>query len=573
MWFSSSRKTRRGSISRSLRGGFRPQLEALEDRCLLSAGALDPTFGGPFNGSNSPAGTVVGPTGFKTGAGAIIIYPNTGTNLSTDGKIVLGGFQTVTSKNTETNIFALARYDPFGGLDLSFGKNGIATANVSYSVGALALQGDKLIAVGGGSSNFVVTRFTSTGQLDSTFGTGGIVQTHVTVPGVSSTSSEAAHSVIIQGDGKICVAGIAVFTVGKGKNSESASDFALVRYNADGSLDMTFGVSGTVVTPNIGGGSADNQSPELALQSDGKIVLAGITDSVSPSAMAVVRYTSNGLIDSSLGASGILTLTPPGRTNAGAYGVFIQGDGRIVLSGFSRNGAQGEQTLARLASNGTIDTSFGTSGFTINPSLMNGHNVVQAANGDLLTSGTAGVSGNATTSDFGLAAYLPSGALDPSFGVNGTSIVAITSGQDEGIMLALQNDGKIVVGGFSNYFSTGSGALARFLPSNTQIGWPTATPNPVLPGTNVTLTFSNIYDNAYPSTTVTQVSFYQDTNGNGILDSTDLLLGTGTLSTLTGVWNFTFSTSGLSKGTYTLFAQATDGSMTYDPVSIQVTVN
>jgi hypothetical protein len=85
------------------------------------------------------------------------------------------------------------------------------------------------------------------------------------------------------------------------------------------------------------------------------------------------------------------------------------------------------------------------------------------------------------------------------------------------------------------------------------------------------LTVSNISDNAYPATTITQVSFYQDTNGNGVLDSGDTLLGTGTLNTSTGVWTFIFSTTGLH-GIYTLLAQATDGNVFYAPVSIQVTV-
>src|SRR5262249_44610142 len=106
--------------------------------------------------------------------------------------------------------------------------------------------------------------------------------------------------------------------------------------------------------------------------------------------------------------------------------------------------------------------------------------------------------------------------------------------------------------------------------SNTQIGWPTASPNPVSAGTSMTLGVSNISDNGYPSTTITQVSFYQD-NGNGIIDNSDTLLGTGMLNTSTGVWTFTFSTTGLH-GPYTLCDQATEGSVLYDPVSIQVTV-
>jgi hypothetical protein len=186
------------------------------------------------------------------------------------------------------------------------------------------------------------------------------------------------------------------------------------------------------------------------------------------------------------------------------------------------------------------------------------------------------VAATTANSAFAVAAYLPGGVVDTSFGAGGIATVSISGGADSSGALAIQPDGKIVLAGnvttnsppFNDIYTT----LARFVPSNTQIGWPTARPDPVSAGTNVTLTVSNISDNAYTSTTVTQVSFYQDTNGNGILDSTDLLLGTGTLNSSTGVWSFTFSTTGLH-GTYTLFAQAYDSSVFYAPVSIPVTVN
>jgi uncharacterized delta-60 repeat protein len=591
MWFLSARRSKHLPIARSQPKSFRPRLEALEDRCLLSAGALDTTFGGSLVGSNSPDGTVLG-----QGANAVeatVVYPST--DAVNHDKIVVGGGVSVTTKQGTTSKFALQRYNPNGSLDASFGTQGtvLTAIGISASLQGLAVQSDgKIIAVGEASANstanFVVVRYTTDGHLDSSFGTNGsgYVITQVLVPGASTSGiNQSAQAVAIQGTGsseKIYVGGWAGFS-GNGHLRTMGSAFAVVRYTASGSPDTVFGNGGIAVGPNFA-----NQSNAfgLAIQPDGKILLAGNS---YPSAMAVVRFTTAGRLDSSANdpispfgsnGSGFATLTPPNSGSSDyalANGILIQSGGAIVLSGYGYYPSAEKQVLALVSPSGTLDTTFGTSGFAVNPYILNGHNIVQAANGDLLTAGTVGSKTYDASDDFGVAAYLPNGTPDTTFGNSstlGTNSVAITNGEDMGWALALQSDGKIVVGGFSYNATTStySAALARFLPSNTQVGFPTATPNPVSAGTNVTLTVSNISDNAYPVTTVTQVSFYQDTNGNGVLDIGDTLLGTGTLNTSTDVWSFTFSTTGLH-GIYTLFAQATDGSVLYDPVSIQVTVN
>jgi uncharacterized delta-60 repeat protein len=594
MWFLASHKMRRGPASRSLRGSFRPQLEALEDRRLLSTGALDTSFGGP-PGSNSPAGTVLGPSPIY--GEAMVVYPST--DAMNHDKVLVGGefSYTVTTKQgtTYTSNFALARYNANGSLDTSFGTQGTGTVSTvigdSSQIVGLALQSDgKIVAVGhefdGSNFNFVIARYTADGRLDSSandptsaFGTNGsgFVVTHVVVPGASTGGiNQSPAAVVVQGDvsnEKIYVGGWAAFTSGKGKNTTTSWASVVVCYTANGSL-AAFGSGGMAVTSFASGFNAY----AMAVQpSDGKILLAGSAPSSSSSAMTVVRYTAAGVLDSKFGPStspGIVTLTPPNSGSsdqAEASGIFVQSSGAIVLSGDGYYPSAEKQVLVRVSPSGTLDTTFGTSGFAVNPYILNGHNIVQAANGDLLTAGTVGNKTYDASDDFGVAAYLPNGAPDTTFGKSstpGTNTVDITGGEDMGRAIALQSDGKIVVGGF--YYnaatSTPSVALARFLPPATKITSFTANPNSVTAGTLVTLTVSGIL-NSNPTSTITGIDFYLDSVGGTPLT-------VALLSNSNGTWSYSFDTTSLTSGTHTLYAEAVDSNGIFsDPVAVSIQVS
>ena len=570
MWFVSPRKSRRNPPVRSGRNRFRPRLEALEDRCLLSlgAGSLDPTFGS--------GGTAIGPSA---------LYPFA-VALQPDGKIVVGGAIYANG----TNQWALERFNADGSVDTTFGTSGtgiVSTVLGSNNSGIYGLAidaNDDIVAVGAAyalvgknsDQEIAVARYTTGGSLDPAFGSGnGFVLTNVNPAGKLDNGTEHAAAVAIQGDGKILVGGT-ISNLASVQGQLDDGNFTLLRYNADGTLDTSFGnqspKDGITITSAFGG--SGDYATALALQSDGSIVLAGEASHVVQTrrlstyynSMAVARYSAAGQLDSSFGTGGTTTL---GTQNSAVSSVVVQSNGAIVLAG-TNNGSialgefnNGAVSLARLQSNGQLDTTFGSSGFATSSITMNGlstEGLAQGVNGDLLAAG--GSSGA-----LAVAAFLPGGAVDTTFGTGGISTDSISGGVYT-VGMAVQGDGKIVVAGFA----PSSYDLARFLPPNTQIGWMTAAPNPVSTGSSANLTASNISDNAYPSTTIIQVSFYLDTDGNGTLDGSDRLLGTGTLNTATGVWSFTFSTTGLAKGTYTLFAQAWDGSTLYAPLSIQVTV-
>ena len=182
------------------------------------------------------------------------------------------------------------------------------------------------------------------GTLDRTFGIGGIVTTDF------RGSSEGASSVAVQADGKLVAAGASDV-------NGNGSDFALVRYNSNGGLDTSFGAGG-FVTADFG--SPWEAATALALQSDGKIVVAGFTV-VSFADFALARYNTNGTLDTTFGAGGKV-ITDFGAVSSQAFAVAVQPDGKIVAAGYANIDGNEDFALVRYNSNGALDTSFGTGG-------------------------------------------------------------------------------------------------------------------------------------------------------------------------------------------------------------------
>ncbi|HEX6647906.1 MAG TPA: delta-60 repeat domain-containing protein, partial [Pyrinomonadaceae bacterium] len=178
-----------------------------------------------------------------------------------------------------------------GALDPSFGSGGKAINDFG---GRIALLPDgKMVAAGGASAadgfDFALSRFNANGTVDTTFGSGGRVTTDL------GGRFEGASSIAVQPDGKIVTGGYAVVPINQFAN------FALVRYNSDGSLDLSFGTGGKVLT-NFGNISA--QAYSMALQPDGKIVLAGYVNFNGSESFALARYNTDGTLDAGFGTGG-----------------------------------------------------------------------------------------------------------------------------------------------------------------------------------------------------------------------------------------------------------------------------
>ena len=287
--------------------------------------------------------------------------------LQRDGKIVAGGYA---FNGDNVSNFALARYNPDGRLDTTFGTGGTVTtsaanSNADYWGTAILLQGDgKIVTAGWVEFTFALARYNPDGSLDATFGTGGTVTTSFGAYPLSAY----ANAIALQGDGKIVAAG-----------SVDKSFFALARYNPDGSLDATFGMGGKVITAlgpldSYGFPSFDAQVKAVALQGDGKIVVAGDKfDGGSVDIFALARYNPDGSLDATFGTGGTVTTivsTDSSEHNDSANALALQRDGKIVAAGASGTGGFTQFALARYNPDGSLDATFGTTTTTLTGSTV-----------------------------------------------------------------------------------------------------------------------------------------------------------------------------------------------------------
>ena len=282
-------------------------------------------------------------------------------------------------------------------------------------------------------------------DLDTTFSGTGKVTTAI------GSGEDTALNVAVQFDGKILVAG-------KTHNG-SNYDFALVRYNANGSLDTTFNLTGRVTTAI---GSGDDVAKRVAVQSDGKILLAGDYYDGSNYHLAVVRYNSDGSLDTTFNDTGKAT-TSISTTNDSCYGLALQGNGKIVVAGSAVIAGSVDFAVVRYNADGSLDTTFNGTGKVTTPvgsSSDYATDVVLQSDGKIVLTGVAF---NGSNDDIALARYNANGSLDTTF--NGTGKVITTLGastHEEGECVAMQNDGKILVGGW--YYGAGNNdfALVRY---------------------------------------------------------------------------------------------------------------
>jgi uncharacterized delta-60 repeat protein len=523
---------------------------------LPSAGALDTSFG--------TGGVVTTAIAAGAFANAVAVYPNAGS--VNDSKIIAAG-QTVVSEN---QAFALARYDPNGSLDKSFGNNGTVAASFNKSgsgARAVAIQADgKILAAGWYGTTkvpahaFALERYTTDGTLDQSFGSNGLVTLHFSGSG-STASYDDATAMVLQSNGEILVAGTT-------NGASGTNDIALARFNVNGSLDTSFGNGGKVITSYaaIPGAIGNTEVASVALEPNGTIIVVGAAEFVSGGYGIghpfVVRYTASGALDTTFGGTGIVVVSQISTlgNNPLAVGAVRASDGKIVTAASDATTAHAD--LARLNVDGSLDSTFGTNGIAYE-SQPGAASIALQPDGKIVT----GVGSNF------LVRYLATGAPDTSFGTDGISAKASapwTNVNPSYNTLAIQPDGRILQAGMANVSGAGF-ALVRFLGDSPVIGSLTASPNPVTAGGSVTLSASNIVDLS-AGATITQVALYMDSNGDGKLDSADTLLGYAT-QTSTGVWTLTISTAGWSAGSYTLFAQAQDSYGVFgDPVAITLTV-
>ncbi|MBZ0207449.1 MAG: T9SS type A sorting domain-containing protein [Flavobacteriales bacterium] len=409
---------------------------ALAATTFAQPGSLDSTFG-----TNGKVFTTFG-TSYDQGYAVAI---------QADGKVVVAGYS---NKNPDDD-FAVARYNTDGTLDNSFGTDGKVTTPIGiYDEWgkSVAIQADGKIVVAGSTSSdtdddFALVRYNTDGTLDTSFSGDGKVTTDFAM------DYDQANSVALQVDAKIIVAGYMFAGIDV--------DFALVRYNPDGTLDSSFGGDGKVTTDF---GTGDDIGNSVTIQADGKIVAAGYTSNFGDCDLALARYNTDGSLDNSFGAGGLVTTDFANVCEQG-NSIAIQADGKILLAGDTYNGMDSDFALARYNTDGTLDNNFGAEGKVttdFGADYDNGYSVAMQPDGRIIVAGTTYIGED---SHFALVRYNADGTLDNSFGAAGKVIADFGTPNDRGESVAMQPDGKIVVAGSASN-STNDGrvfAVARYI--------------------------------------------------------------------------------------------------------------
>lgn len=257
----------------------------------------------------------------------------------TDGKLVVIGDS---YSGANTGRVAMARLNVNGSLDTSFGAGGKVEASYGESSNghAAVIGADGRITIGGYVENATnglasacfVARFTTSGQADTTFGSGG---SNVATLGTGTTNY--CHQLVMQTDGKVVIAG--------GTLRNHIGDFVMARYTTTGAFDSSFG-SGGVVSTEFGGRvpSSSEEASAIVLQPDGKLMLGGYTEGK----FAVARYTTAGALDTSFGTGGKTSFAFGTGVDDQIKSIALQPDRKIVAVGYTRAGANYQLAVARL---------------------------------------------------------------------------------------------------------------------------------------------------------------------------------------------------------------------------------
>lgn len=359
-----------------------------------------------------------------------------GVTVAPDGKIIMTGY----TGNFSTPYFAVARLNPDGSLDNTFSNDGKTTTVIfdksrAYDV---ALQSDgKILVTGSAIQNsdgldwFAVARYNSNGSLDSTFNFDGVRTIFF------GDGWDVAYSIAVQADEKIVVAGRSYASITK-------DDFALARFNTDGSLDNTFSFDGKTTTDF---NSYNDGIYSIIIQPDGKILAAGYASSdVISLDFALARYNTDGSLDNTFSSDGKVTIDVS-PFNSIAWQVMLLPDGKIILIGNSRNATNLDIAIVRLNADGSLDNTFSTDGMIIHNPTLDDENVRAGAlqvDGKILVSGSSPF----YTSKAYVARFNSDGSFDNTFANNGILEAPLGS---EGAFdaLALQSDYKIIAAGYN----------------------------------------------------------------------------------------------------------------------------
>ena len=350
----------------------------------------------------------------------------------------------------------IVRFTSSGSVDNSYGTGGqVIVGNGNFSACGFAVQPDQKVVVGGstGPSNFTLFRYLpNTGTPDNTFGTNGVAT--LTIDGDFRIW---CNTLALQPDHKIVLFGYEITA------TSNHTDFFVLRANADGSPDDTFVGNGfNIIDKSSFPSSQFNYGQAVAFQGDGKIILAGaMQDFEGNSQISLARLNTDGELDKSFGTNGKGTVTAAvPRFHYHKASLAIQADGKLVVAGTTSdvNDTVNDLAVARFNTNGALDTAFGGTGIVITDFGNNeqARDVVIQKDGKIVVVGTSFTS---TSSHFLLVRYNTNGSLDTTFGTNGKVISNFSTGGEAAEDAVLQSDTRLLTAGTS---SPNNMVLARY---------------------------------------------------------------------------------------------------------------
>jgi uncharacterized delta-60 repeat protein len=414
-------------------------LERLERRQFLTgstAGAIDPLFGKDGIASISVPG---------------VSFTNAlDTSLQPDGKILVAGSAEFESG---TQDIALARFNPDGSPDSTFGDDGVVLTDLSApdaEASRIFLDGSKILVVGDANGNFAMARYNADGSLDTSFGDGGTQTLDL------GSDDDKAFGVAVESNGTIVVDG------------QTGGQLALVGLNADGSLDTAFGAGGKTITdaPDFtastdpttdGTGNTLDGSGGVRILNDGDLlVVSNEQDTDGSGRVDFIYYNPNGTLAS-------FDRGTDQSDGPDVVGFAFAGHGKIIT--FSSDGTD---TLQRYSANAVLDSTFGVDGTAPSPLDWGGDGTIES-NGQIIVAGAASVGYNEGVA---VARFNANGSLDKSFGTNG--IVVSPSAGYEAAATAVDSSGNIIAIGSNDGTSGATFTATRYLGS-VGITPPTAT--------------------------------------------------------------------------------------------------
>lgn len=398
----------------------------------------------------TPTFTSADPSDPYRGFGAQFAWDHMGTVGSearagayySDGRILLAG----RSENGSNNDFALLRYWPDGTLDTSFGSLGKIIQDLNGKddvVHAVAIDdSNRVIAAGksyiGGGYDFAVLRYDTNGVLDTKFGSGGRVFTDFGL-------GDIARGVAIDSLKRIVVAGYRDVTPGLGQDL----DFAVARYETNGILDTKFGSSGLVTTPVVA--AQHDSAHAVNLLTDNRIMLVGRTGSSTLTDFAVVRYETNGALDTNFGSAGIATSNFSSKEDW-AWGAAFESLGRLTVVGRAKVGTATHYdfALARYSTDGILDTKFSGDGLANSTVIANQDDIARGIVFISAEMTVAGLTFNGSNIDIALARYRSNGNLYTPYGSSGRTVYDFNL--DEKALGIIEKNGGFyhVFGGYHN---------------------------------------------------------------------------------------------------------------------------